>query len=291
MDLRNLLWWWWTAPAGLAVFGCMCSLAGVTRAQRAVWVTARVVEVHPPGHGESGERGIPVTIVYQDPGSGREFRLRHENRRGDRVLVAWVGQEFPVRFPRRRPERFLLMLDSEGRTSGTGGPNCMVILLVLGLVVQSFFAWGWEWGLICVGGLLLLVVALSRDGAYARDRAARLAEGATVQGRVVGVTRDVHSDGEGGESVSHACVLAFTTHEGVEVTALCTQGIRNIAGSLGREVAVRYAVADPSLLTADPDHERRERAVHIRFVATLLVAGTAAIGLGGYCLHHPWPFT
>ncbi|WP_020138502.1 DUF3592 domain-containing protein [Streptomyces sp. 351MFTsu5.1] len=291
MDLRNLLWWWWTVPAGLAAVGYACSLAGLTRAQRAVWVTARVVEVHPPGHGESGERGIPVTIAYQDPRTGREFRLRHENRRGDRVLVAWVGQEFPVRFPRRRPERFLLMLDSEGRTSGTGGPNCMVILLVLGLVVQSFFAWGRPWGLICVGVLLLLVAALSRDGAYARARAAQLAEGVTVQGRVVAVTEDVHTDGEGGESVSHACVLAFTTHEGAEVTALCTRGIPDVARSLGRQVAVRYAPADPSLLTADPDHEHRERVSHIRFVSTLLVAGTAAIGLGGFCLHHSWPFT
>ena len=84
-----------------------------------------------------------MTIVYQGPGTGREFRLRHENKRGDRVQVAWVGQEFPVRFPRRRPERFHLMLDSEGRTSGVGGPNCMVILLgCLGTVVQSFFGVG-----------------------------------------------------------------------------------------------------------------------------------------------------
>ncbi|MER6491754.1 MULTISPECIES: DUF3592 domain-containing protein [Streptomyces] len=291
MDLRNLLWWWWTLPAGLASVGYACALAGLTRAQRAVWVTARVVEVHPPGHGESGERGIPVTVVYQDPGTGREFRLRHENRRGDRVLVAWVGQEFPVRFPRRRPERFLLMLDSEGRTSGTGGPNCMVILLVLGLVVQSFFAWDWQRGLICVGCLLLLVVALSRDGAYARARAAQLADGVTVQGSVVAVTQDVHADGEGGESVSHACVLAFITHEGVEVTALCSRGIADIGRSLGREVAVRYAPADPSLFTTDPDHEHRERASHVRFVSTLLVAGSAAIGLGVLCLRHSCPFT
>jgi uncharacterized membrane protein len=291
MDLQKMLGLWWTVPAGLALVGYACSLAGLTRPQRAVWVTARVVEVHPPGHGESGKHGIPVTIVYQDPGTGREFRLRHENKRGDRVQVAWVGQEFPVRFPRRRPERFHLMLDSEGRTSGTGGPNCMVILLVLGLVVQSFFVWGWQWGLICVGGLLLLVVALSRDGEYARARAAQLAEGVTVQGRVVAVTRDVYTDGEGSESVSHASVVAFTTHEGVEVTALCAQGIRNIAGSLGRDIPLRYAPADPYLLTADPDHERRERTSNNRFVTTLLVTGIAAIGVGGYCLHHPWPLT
>ncbi|MFJ9566852.1 DUF3592 domain-containing protein [Streptomyces fuscichromogenes] len=291
MDLQKMLGLWWTVPAGLALVGYACSLAGLTRPQRAVWVTARVVEVHPPGHGESGNHGIPVTIAYHDPGTGREFRLRHENKRGDRVLVAWVGQEFPVRFARRRPERFYLMLDSEGRTSGVGGPNCVVFLLVLGLVVQSFFAWGWQRGLICVGGLLLLVVALSRDGAYARARAAQLAAGVTVQGRVVAVTRDVHSDGEGGETVSHASVVAFTTHEGVEVTALCTQGIRNIARSLGRDIPLRYAPADPSLLTADPDHERRERTSHIRFVVSLLVTGTAAIGVGVYCLHHPWPLT
>ncbi|MFI2317562.1 hypothetical protein AMK17_35295 [Streptomyces sp. CB00072] len=291
MDLQKLFGLWWTVPAGLALVGYVCSLAGLTRPQRAVWVTARVVEVHPPGHGESGNHGIPVTIVYQDPGTGREFRLRHENRRGDRVLVAWVGQEFPVRFPRRRPERFYLMLDSEGRTSGTGGPNCMMFLLVLGLVVHSFFAWGWQWGLICVGGLLLLVVALCRDGEYARARAAQLAEGVTVRGRVVGVTRDVHSDAEGGESVSHASVVAFTTHEGVEVTALCTQGIRNIARSLGRDIPLRYAPADPSLLTADPDHESRERTSQIRFLVSLSATGIAAIGVGAYCLHHPWPLT
>lgn len=291
MDVQKWLGLWWTLPAGLALVGYACSLAGLTRPQRAVWVTARVVEVHPPGHGESGTNGIPVTIVYQDPGTGREFRLRHENKRGDRVLAAWVGQEFPVRFPRRRPERFYLMLDSEGRKSGVGAPNCMVILLVLGLVVQSFFVWGWQWGLICVGGLLLLVVALSRDSAYARARAAQLAESVTVQGRVVAVTEDISSDGEGGESVSHASVVAFTTHEGVEVTALCTQGIRDVAKSLGRDVPVRYAPADPSLLTADPDHERRERMWNIRFFATLLVSGIVAIGLGAYCLHHPWPFT
>ncbi|WP_330262288.1 DUF3592 domain-containing protein [Streptomyces griseorubiginosus] len=291
MDLQKILGLWWTVPAGLAVVGYACSLAGLTRPQRAVWVTARVVEVHPPGHGESGNHGIPVTIAYQDPGTGREFRLRHENKRGDRVLVAWVGQEFPVRFPRRRPERFSLMLDSEGRTSGAGGPNCMVLLLVLGLVVQSFFVWGWQWGLICVGGLLLAVVALSRDGEYVRARAAQLAEGVTVQGRVIAVTSDVHSDGEGGESVSHASVVTFTTHEGVEVTALCTQGIPEVAKSLGRAIPLRYAPADPSLLTADPDHERRERLWNIRFIATLLIAGIVAIGVGGYCLHHPWPFT
>ncbi len=76
--------------------GYACAPAGLTRARRVVWVTARVVEVRPPGHGEPGERGIPVTIAYQDPGTGREFGLRHEDGRGDRVLVARVGQEFPV---------------------------------------------------------------------------------------------------------------------------------------------------------------------------------------------------
>ena len=35
MDLQELLGLWWTVPAGLALVGYACSLAGLTRPQRA----------------------------------------------------------------------------------------------------------------------------------------------------------------------------------------------------------------------------------------------------------------
>ncbi|MGC5562229.1 DUF3592 domain-containing protein [Streptomyces sp. FR-108] len=285
MDVPGMLELWWTVPAGTALAGYACSLAGLTRPQRAVWVTARVVEVHRPGQGDSESPGIPVTVAFQDPSGGREFRLRHTGRNGHVVAAAWVGREFPVRYPRRRPERFHLMLDSKGEERGLGGPNCMLLLLLVGLVVQAFVVRGWADGLICLGGLLLIVGALSRDRQYARARAALLAGAVAVPGRVVAVTKDVHTDGEGGEIVVHTPVVVFTTQEGVLVTALCREGIAQPGRSLGRDLTIHYAPADPAVFTPDLDHDRRERAAAVRFTIGLLLAGIVSVALGVALLH------
>lgn len=291
MDVQGMLGLWWTVPAGLALVGYGSSLAGVTRPQRAVWVTARVVEVRQPDHGDSKRPGIPVTVAFQDPATGREFRLRHAGKNGHVVDAAWVGREFPVRYPRGRPERFHLMLDLVGETRGTGGPNRTVFLLLVGLVIQSFFVWGWPRGLICLGGLLFLIVALSRDIQHARARAALLDGAVAVPGRVVAVTKDVYTDGEGDEIVNHAPVVAFTTHEGTLVTALCRAGVPDPSLSLDRELTIHYAPADPSVLTPDLDHDRRERASSVRFIVTLPLAGIAAVAAGVISLYHLLPVT
>ncbi|GAA1555885.1 hypothetical protein GCM10009804_10940 [Kribbella hippodromi] len=285
MKLRGILELWWAVPAGLALIGYLCSLAGLTRPQRAVWVTARVVDVHLPAHGDSKGPGIPVTVAFHDPADGREYRLRHAGKRGLPVEAAWVGQTFPVRFPRGRPERFRLVQELAGETRGLGGPNCMVFLLLVGLVVQSFFKWGWQTGLICLGGLLFLIVAISRDIQYARNRAALMEHAEAVPGRVVAVTKDVYTDGEGDDIVNHAPVVVFTTRDGRRVTALCRDGIPQPGQSLGRVLTIHYAPGKPSVFTPDLDHDRRDRAASIRFVVGLLLAGTAAIGTGLYYLH------
>ncbi|MEU9794790.1 DUF3592 domain-containing protein [Streptomyces sparsogenes] len=291
MDGQGLLRLWWTVPAGLAAVGYACSLAGVTRPQRAVWGTARVVEVHQPDHGVSKRPGIPVTVAFQDPSTGREFRLRHAGKNGHVVEAAWVGREFPVRYPRGRPERFHLMLDVWGETRGLGGPNCIVFLTLVGLVVQAFFVWGWPGGLICLGGLLFLIVAISRDIQHARARAALLDEAVAVPGRVVAVTKDVYTDGEGAEIVNHAPVVAFTTREGIQVTALCREGIPDPGLSLDRELTIHYAPADQSVFTPDLDHDRRERAASVRFIVALLLAGIAAVATGVISVYHLLPVT
>ncbi|MFH8469247.1 DUF3592 domain-containing protein [Streptomyces sp. NPDC017991] len=291
MDVQEMLGLWWTVPAGAALVGYVCSLAGLTRPQRAVWVTARVVEVHRPGHGDSKRPGIPVTVAFHDPSTGREFRMRHAGSNGHVVAAAWVGQEFPVRYPRRRPERFHLMLDAKGEERGLGGPNCMLLLLLVGLVVHAFVVWGRPHGLMCLGGLLLVVGALSRDRQHARARAALLDGSVAVPGHVVAVTKDVHTDGEGGEIVNHAPVVAFTTREGIHVTALCREGIARPGLSLGRDLTIHYAPADPAVLTPDLDHDRRERAAAVRFIVYLLLAGIASVTLGVALLHDLLPIT
>jgi hypothetical protein len=291
MNWQGMLGLWWTVPAGLALMGYGGSLAGVTRPQRAVWVTARVVEVHQPEHGDSKRPGIPVTVAFQDPDTGMEFRLRHAGRNNHVVDAAWLGREFPVRYPRGRPERFHLMLDTVGETRGLGAPNCMVFLLLVGLVVQSFFARGWPTGLICLGGLLFLIGALSRDIRSVRARAALLDGAVAVPGRVVAVTKDVYTDGEGSELVNHAPVVAFTTRGGILVTALCREGIPKPGLSLGRELTIHYAPADWSVLTPDLDHDRRDRAATVRFVVMLRLAAIATVATGANSLFHLVPVT
>ena len=280
MDGRELLGLWWTVPGGLALVGYGLSLAGMTRPQRAVWVTARVVAVRTPAHGASKGPGLPVTVAFQDPATGAEFTLPNAGRHGEAVHQAWVGREFAVRYPRGRPDRFQLLTDTVREKGGLGGPNCAVFLLALGLVIQATVSWGYPWALLGFGGLVTAAMASSRDIQSARARAALLASAIAVPGRVVAVTRDEYTDGEGDTIVNHAPVVVFTTHTGIEVTALCREGVREPGTSLGRALTVHYAPADPAVLTPDLAHDRRERAGAIAFVVVLLVIGIAAVVAG-----------
>jgi hypothetical protein len=284
MDGREVLGLWWTVPAGLALLGYGRSLAGVTRQQRAVWATARIVEVRRPAHGDSQRPGIPVTVAFRDPATGQEFTLPNAGRHGDPVHEAWVGREFPVRYPPGRPDRFHLMTDVFGEKAGLVGPNCAVVLLLLGLVIQATVTWGHPWALLGFGGLLTAAMLFSRDLGLMRARAALLASALAVPARVVAVTKDVDTDGEGTVIVSHVSVVVFTTREGTRVTALCREGIPDPGRSLGRDLTIHYAPADPAVFTPDPAHERRDRAKTVALVVVPLLTGIAAVVAGAVTL-------
>ncbi|WP_405659218.1 DUF3592 domain-containing protein [Streptomyces sp. RK9] len=203
-----------------------------------------------------------------------------------------MGQELAVWFPRGRTERFRVLEESAGETRGLGGPNCLVFLTFVGLVVQAFFVWGYGVGLLGVGGLLGVFGVISPDIALARQRGALLADAVAVPGRVVSVTRDVYTDGEGGEVVNHAPVVQFDTLEGVTVTALCRDGIANPRSSLGRHLVVHYAPGDPAVFTPDLEHDRRERAAAVRFIHGVFCGGGLAVAVGVISLLYPgvWAF-
>lgn len=114
-----------------------------------------------------------------------------------------------------------------------------------------------------------------------------MAESVAVPGRVVAVTKDVYTDGEGDEIVNHAPVVAFTTHEGILVTALCRGSSRTPACP---STAFSRSTTRPSS-PPDLDHDRRERAMSVRFIVTLLVAGIAAVAAGVISLYHLLPVT
>ncbi|WP_329252281.1 DUF3592 domain-containing protein [Streptomyces canus] len=284
MSVDDALRMWWVLPTGLALLGYGLALAGLTPAQRAVWVKGRIVAVGQPAHGASKRPGIPVTVAFQDPATGQEFVLSNVGKHGDSVEEAWVGREVEVRHPRGRPHMFRIALHSPEDKNGRSGPNCTVVLLLIGLVIHATVLWGCPWALLGFGGLVTAFAAISPDIRTARARNALLAQAIAVPARVVAVTRDVYTDGEGGEIISHAPVVTFTTLEGTEVTVLSRDGIPDPSRSLGRRLTIHYAPSDPAVHTPDLAADRRgnERAVGV--IIILLIAGPAAVVTGAILL-------
>ncbi|WP_129841590.1 DUF3592 domain-containing protein [Streptomyces sp. RFCAC02] len=275
---------WWVLPAGFALLGHGLSLAGLTRAQRAVWVTARIVEVGRPAHGASKRPGIPVTVAFRDPATGREFVLPNDGRHGDSVEEAWVGREFEVRYPPGQPHRFRIVLDTMGEKNGRLAPNCAIVLLLIGLVIHATVLWGYPWALLGFGALLTALAAASPDIRQARARDTLLATAIAVPGHVVAVTRDIYTDGEGDEIINHAPVVTFTTLDGTDITVLSRNGIPNPGKSLNRELTIHYAPTDPAIYTPDPKADRRDRERAIGWIIILLLLGTASTTTGAALL-------
>ncbi|WP_037684665.1 DUF3592 domain-containing protein [Streptomyces aureocirculatus] len=274
---------WWVVPAAWTVLGYALSWAGLSRAQRAVWVPARIVRVELPAHGTSKRPGIPVTLTFHDPATGRELTLANTGRHGAAVEEAWVGRALEVRYPRGRPHRFRVVLDPDEK-KGRTGPNCALILLLVGVVIHAAVARGFPWALLGFGVLLIAFAAASPDIRLARTRDALLASAVAVPARVVSVTKDVFTDGEGDEIVNHAPVVTFTTREGVDVTVLCREGIADLGRSLGRNLTIHYAPSDPAVYTPDPAADRRDNERSIGVIILMAIAGVAGVVAGAVTL-------
>lgn len=280
-----MLEFWWAIPAAAALLGYARSLAGVTRAQRAVWATARIVAVEQPAHGDSGKPGIPVTLTFQDPGTGQEFTLSNAGKHGDAIEEAWVGREVEVSYPPGQPLRFAVGLGGAGEWTGREGPDCAVMLLLVGLVIHAAVRWGYPCALLGFGVLLTAAAVRSPDIRIVRARNALLASAVAVPARVVAVTDDVHTDSESGRDiVVHAPVIAFTTREGVEVTVLAHGAVPDPGRSLHRALTLHYAPTDPAVYTPDLAADRRSGAKGIAFIVALLLAGTAGVVVGAVML-------
>lgn len=294
MDGYELLELWWVVPTGLALLGYMLSFAGLTRAQRAVWAEARIVEVGQPAHGASKHPGIPVTVAFQDPSTGREFTFPNTGTRtsagtgtgkhGESVEEAWVGRKLEVRYPPGRPHRFRIALHPTIEKNGRVGPTCTVALLLIGLVIHATVIWGYPCALLGFGALLTAFAAASPDIRTARARDALLASSVAVPARVVAVTRDVYTDGEGDEIINHAPVVTFTTQEGTRVTVLSRDGIRDPSRSLDRALTIHYAPSDPALYTPDLAADRRDNERAIGWIIVLLLIGITSTATGAILL-------
>ncbi|MFJ2669228.1 DUF3592 domain-containing protein [Streptomyces sp. NPDC087525] len=267
----------------VALVGYGRSLAGVTRAQRAVRATGRIERVGQPRHGSSPNDGIAVVVSFQDPPTGQEFTVTNDGERGERISAAWMGREIGVHYPPGRPHAFRFTNDLSEGGRGLGWPTFSLFLVYAGLVVVAAIDWGWPWALFGFCGPWALSGMYHLPGNI-RDRRRRLDElaaMAAVPGRVVAVLKSVSTDDDGHTSTRLVPVVTFTTLDGRAVTAYCESGLPDPAGSQCLDVAIHYAPDDPAVFTLDVEAERRswKRDMAVNVVGVLVVAAAAVVGV------------
>lgn len=283
MGLYGYLALWCAVFGTMALLGYGWSLAGMTRAQRAVRVRGRIERVREPRHGSSRRGGISVVVSYRDPSTGQDVTITNDGERGDAITAAWPGREIGVYHPPGRPHayRFTGALDGAGR--GLGRANFAVFLVYAGVVVAVAIDRGWPWALIGFGGPAALAVArhLPDNIRSTNRRRSALASMSAVPGRVIAVLEDVSTDAEGCTSTTITPVVAFTTRAGQNVTAHCTSGIPNPADAYGRDLTIHHDPADPADFTPDRDAAQRslrgDTAVNVAALA--VTAGAAIAGV------------
>ncbi|MFD7071376.1 DUF3592 domain-containing protein [Streptomyces sp. NPDC059913] len=283
MDRHGYLTLWCVVLGAVALVGYGRSLAGVTRGQRAVRVMGRIERVAEPRHGSSGREGIAVVVTFRDPATGQEFTVTNDGECGDRISTAWTGREIGIRYPPGRPHAYRFTTDPDAGRSGLGWPNFAAFLVYVGLVVAASVDWGWPWALIGFGVPWTLLGAAYLPGAVrdTRLRIEGLASGGPVPGRVIAVLKDVTVDEDGDTATSHTPVVAFTTHDGTAVTAYRAEGLRDPAGSRGRDLTIHYRPDNPAVFTTDLAAEHRSRVGEIAFSVVALLVGVAAAVAGG----------
>ncbi|MEU6929764.1 DUF3592 domain-containing protein [Streptomyces sp. NPDC046374] len=283
MGWHGFLLWWCGVFGVVALVGYGRSLAGVTRAQRAVRVMGRIERVRQPRHGSSASEGIAVVVTFRDPSTGQEFTVTNDGEHGDRISTAWTGREIGIHYPPGRPHAYRFTTDLEAGRRGLGWPGFAVFLVYVGLVVLAAIDWEWPWSLIGFGVPWTLLGVTYLPGALrdTRLRVEKLASGGPVPGRVIAVLKDVRIDEDGDTLTSHTPVVAFTTLDGTAVTAYRPDGLRDPVRSLGRDLTIHYTPDDPAVFTPDLAGEHRSRRSEIAFGVVALLVGVAAAVAGG----------
>ncbi|MFE2348201.1 DUF3592 domain-containing protein [Kitasatospora cineracea] len=275
---------WCAAWGAVALVGAVRSLAGVTKAQRTVRLAGRIERVGEVRHGASRIGGIPVTVSWREPDTGREVVVQGDDGRGETLTAAWAGREIGVSHPTGRPAEHRFANAPEPPSRGLAGPAGALFAVYAGLVALAAVRWAWPWALVGGAGPWALS-GLGHLPGTVRDRRAkreRLTAMDAVPGRIVAVFRDDRVDEDDGSTLTTLTpVVAFTTRDGTAVTAHCTAHLADPARARGREVTVYHTPADPAEFTLDPAADRRSWAwdVAVHVAAMVVLAATAAVGV------------
>ncbi|WP_433887520.1 hypothetical protein [Streptomyces sp. CA-111067] len=252
--------------------------------RRSVRVPARVVRVREPAkEGAFRAAGIPAEIAFVAPDTGRETVLGTGGRRGGRLDAAWLGRRVEVRYPPGRPEQFRVV-------TGPRAPDRDQVALAVGLFVPvaalvarfttegGFHAALVGFGVLWAAGSATVLVLTAAERARRR---ARLAARDITAGQVVAVLASRYDTDEApGPGVVFTPVVTFTTRDGHLVTAVCPFGSSGRRDWTGREVGVRYARSDPSVISLGLLGDRLLAAGGLLLLVFFLAFGAALTAVG-----------
>jgi hypothetical protein len=285
--------WVWCAVFGVLTGG------GLWRyARRGTWQargTARVLRVWEAEPADGWNSGVPAEVGYVDPVTGREEVGTTSAAGGTcgEIAAAWPGMPLEVWARSRRPGDFRVTAKPAGPLLRHGRvllpAAALPVLPVLRWAAGGTFGNGGNSGeaaglLLCSFGAVLAVTVLLLQGtvlAESRRRGALLADAVDVTGRVIGIRERRAPDADRSRPGADTPVVAFTTADGRAVTGVCEMSLRDHAERVGREVPLRYAVADPAVfvLARGPRVRHRDDSLAwFTVVLLLLIAGGLVAG-------------
>jgi hypothetical protein len=274
------------------VFGTLVAVGLWRYATRGPWQergVARVLRVWEADPAKGWGNGVPAEVSFVDPVTGHE-RVGVTHGGGGRcglLGAAWPGREVEVWVRTRRPDIFRVVDEPARlilRHGAFGVPAAALLAFPLfwfalggrgGVEAVLLLSFGTVWT-----ALTLHLWAGERREAGRRTRVLR-AETVPTTGKVIGIRESRKMDDDRSFVASDTPVVAFTTRDGLDVTAICRISWRTNVEHVGAEVPLIYAASEPDLVAVArrPDAHADGGALLAAVIACLL-AGAAALTAG-----------
>ncbi|MEE4544719.1 DUF3592 domain-containing protein [Streptomyces sp. V4-01] len=289
--------YWVGCAVWCGLFGVLVLVGAWRYATRGTWQrrgVARVLRVWEADQAKGWGNGVPAEVSFVDPVTGEE-RVGTTHGGGGRcglLGAAWPGREVTVWVRTRRPDIFRVAAEPATFVLRHGLlgipavalPVFPLFRLVLGadgdVGVEALFllSLGTVWT-----AVTFVVFAGELRETRRRARALRT-EPVRTTGRVIATREAWRPEEDRGHVGNDTPVVAFTTLDRREVTAVCELTLRTNVERVGGEVPLLYAASCPEYVVVDrhPRAVSDGTALWAAVIAALLVSAAALTA--GICM-------
>lgn len=241
------------------LFGMLGAMWATRYAVRGPWrrlAVARVLRVWEPEPGAGWSKGVPAEVGFVDPASGREMLglTQGGGGRAGKLDTAWPGREITAFARLRRPADFRVVDQPPRPLDGdlSGAVSTLFLAAVPPAARALFGTHSLAAALYGSAGAVVfafVVLGIVRDTRRGRRRRSLLAAPEHTTARLVDIRESRKPDADIAADKAATPVLAFTTDDGLPVTAVCEYASALHSLRPGDEVRLRYAASDPSVYT------------------------------------------